>query len=1007
MPHKPIPPTSAGLFVLLILIAPAVADPLVAVVDDEPNDTTATAVPTLLVDLGTAIVSGGEIGNGPLVAADRDLFSFDVTAEADLPVLLTAAFDAFDGSYDGYARLFNSAGEELLSDDDTAHPDDLNPLLQTYIVEPGTYYVGVSHAMNPGYDSTDETTGREADIGGYDLAIILSPVIPPDGSLEHPESTEIESFPAVFSNQFIGDGDEPQHDVDSFSFLAPSAGIVTVEVVPTQLGLLDPVMQSRGIPAHASPRRDNRTAALELAVFEGEYFFVSVKGTRGTFSSTGFYDLHIDYAPVESGGGPFEPNDSLLQATQTGLSGPGSADFAAVIGDGVFGSLRGDVDFYELTFDVGELLEVDVTPTEGETLLVPAVHLYDYLGGHLGMWIADESGSVHLSFQRGCRDIGAWPDEGAREFVVAVMGAQDRITMDPLVPNPDPGAQEHALRAIDGGPGSVGGYAATFTISSDPRPSCINEPDNTIAEATGPVVVDEGEYTCVGGVLGDADCPSPWFDVDFYRVSVAAPPVDIDIRMTTCMTQEFDLANALIRLFDSDGNELALASEEEFPSPKNPWLLGGFLRYTLDQPGDYFVGVSNSIGEYDPFEACSGQDPVDCEDCQYELVIRLVPRHRGQGGGSPADSQLLGETGRLFATLLDSAADTIVELDPQTGGIISELDPPEAPFGGGEGLAFDNTDLFFMGNSARYPYLYRLDANTGEVIDSMLTWFGSGMYGDMVALGEKLYVTDPLDDAIYVLSTGLDGVAERLEIGLTNGVKLFGPVAGAVLPERLFASDAYDPSIVHEIDAETGVVLSSFAAGHECACDADFDKDGDVDDQDEVFFDNCDAVSGVSFGCASADLNCDADINEDDRAIFDCQQNGAGNPPNPDCCPEELPSVAARATGLAGVGRNVLVGSDWTQPALNHFDPRGDALGTVPLDAPVGQMAGVPLMVFADWDFDGDVDLIDWAMFQACFTGEGITPYSPGCQVFDFEFDLDVDLFDYAEFQAAFTGVTP
>ena len=57
-----------------------------------------------------------------------------------------------------------------------------------------------------------------------------------------------------------------------------------------------------------------------------------------------------------------------------------------------------------------------------------------------------------------------------------------------------------------------------------------------------------------------------------------------------------------------------------------------------------------------------------------------------------------------------------------------------------------------------------------------------------------------------------------------------------------------------------------------------------------------------------------------------------------------------------------------------------------------------------DADNDTDVDLMDVAAFQVCFTGDGMTPAPPGCNVFDSDCDDDVDDSDYAAFDGQFTG---
>jgi hypothetical protein len=59
---------------------------------------------------------------------------------------------------------------------------------------------------------------------------------------------------------------------------------------------------------------------------------------------------------------------------------------------------------------------------------------------------------------------------------------------------------------------------------------------------------------------------------------------------------------------------------------------------------------------------------------------------------------------------------------------------------------------------------------------------------------------------------------------------------------------------------------------------------------------------------------------------------------------------------------------------------------------------------FGDLDNDNDVDLVDFAAFQLCFTGSGGGPVSGSCLCADFDADGDVDLVDFAGFQLAFTG---
>ena len=71
------------------------------------------------------------------------------------------------------------------------------------------------------------------------------------------------------------------------------------------------------------------------------------------------------------------------------------------------------------------------------------------------------------------------------------------------------------------------------------------------------------------------------------------------------------------------------------------------------------------------------------------------------------------------------------------------------------------------------------------------------------------------------------------------------------------------------------------------------------------------------------------------------------------------------------------------------------------LAGPLG-LAKLPSLGSGDYEYDGDVDLADFAELASCLTGPVGGLPEGGCGVFDFDFDSDVDLADFAEFQTAF-----
>jgi hypothetical protein len=58
----------------------------------------------------------------------------------------------------------------------------------------------------------------------------------------------------------------------------------------------------------------------------------------------------------------------------------------------------------------------------------------------------------------------------------------------------------------------------------------------------------------------------------------------------------------------------------------------------------------------------------------------------------------------------------------------------------------------------------------------------------------------------------------------------------------------------------------------------------------------------------------------------------------------------------------------------------------------------------SDLDRDGDVDVADFALFQACLTGVNVPQISPACQDARLDDDADVDIADFGVFQLCASG---
>jgi probable HAF family extracellular repeat protein len=90
----------------------------------------------------------------------------------------------------------------------------------------------------------------------------------------------------------------------------------------------------------------------------------------------------------------------------------------------------------------------------------------------------------------------------------------------------------------------------------------------------------------------------------------------------------------------------------------------------------------------------------------------------------------------------------------------------------------------------------------------------------------------------------------------------------------------------------------------------------------------------------------------------------------------------------------------WSLSALDMND-RGEIVGNGSFNARGPGFVISPIC--GDLDWDGDVDLRDWAGFAVDFTGS-LTPQVPGCERADRDRDADVDLHDFAQFLNALSG---
>ncbi len=917
----------------------------------EPDDDLASATSTGQEGLGSFTASNCELGNGPFPSADVDLFVLTIAPGIGLPVRIEAQAESGSAPVDLMLRLFDSTGTELTSNDDRGF-DDHNPRLQTLLLEPGAYYVGVSSALNPRYVPTLAGTGRSSPGGSYSLSMTTSAATAPISTLEPNDAVGNASWMGYtsfnISGEFIGDGLSGRRDVDIYrvALLAPARLDVRCSSAD---GLLDPVVWVRDCDsARPTPTLyddcllgsaddgpdGSRDAFVSVAVFEpGDvYVMVSGAGNRaydptvagsGEFGSVGYYDLDVSVTQL---GPPVagEPNDSIQWATQLPLLVEGRPDpvvVDAIIGDGPYATVRGDRDFYAVRLlDQSRVLNIKVQAASIGSDFRPLLIAYDLRGRIQGIADGSTTGDAHMALPVGCKlpySIGE-----ARSLILAVMGTRQRPPNDPFEPMLDylGDLLVHDHHVAEGG-GSTGPYR--LVVTAPPASSaCAAEPNDTFASALPTGLVNEGYSFCTDSYLGDSQCSLAAGDPDLWFVDVTHGPSTLQVNVFGC--DDSELAGSMdVRIFDENEHELGLAR-----SPYSPTAdLSVSLSVELGHCGRYYVAVmpfSNGPIDFHYSEECilvagTGRDGY------YDLAITLTPyRSPTAATVREDDPGVLSDVSRLFSQRLDDAADTIDVLDADGGGVLASFKAPEPRFGGSGGLATDNANLFFLG-SGRFPNLYRMNPATGDVLDKYATWFGSGYFSDATMLGGEMYLLDYRQRRVHIVDPFEPRYVRSLALGAMHGITIGGGLASLAGPRRLYVADAFNTRSIYEVYPATGALTAS------------------------------------------------------------------------------LPQTDNRPTALAGVGSSKLFVGDFRTDVIDVIDRMGGSVDLFSVDAPPHALAGAAeIGVFADFGDDGDVDLHDIAMFQICFHREGVA--ATECARGDHDGSHRIDLMDATAIPGARTG---
>ncbi len=110
------------------------------------------------------------------------------------------------------------------------------------------------------------------------------------------------------------------------------------------------------------------------------------------------------------------------------------------------------------------------------------------------------------------------------------------------------------------------------------------DPDDTLTEANIVGAITTSVSTTTAAI-------NPDIDVDVYRFSVTAGQI-VDFDLDTQLNGSTGL-NSYLRLFDSQGAQLALNNNGAAPGETNVGI-DAYLRYTFTTAGTYYLAVSNA-----------------------------------------------------------------------------------------------------------------------------------------------------------------------------------------------------------------------------------------------------------------------------------------------------------------------------------------------------------------------------------------------------------------------------
>ncbi len=256
-----------------------------------------------------------------------------------------------------------------------------------------------------------------------------------------------------------------------------------------------------------------------------------------------------------------EPNDSIAEASQTGIVDEGTITFRRQIGNGAFGQTTGDQDFYRFDAAANSTVIVDINAQENGSVLDTTVLIYDGNGTLLARNDDDPNTDTLDSYL-----YFVAPTTG--EFFVVVQGFGS---------------------GLGGGVGSTGDYELVLTVNAP-----LVDANDSLALAVDTQLVTTGGGR-FAGQIGDGLNGQVSGDFDYFRFHAAANvgvTLDVDARRIGSTLDSY------LAVYDTTGRLL-------FENDDDGTTLDSFLQFIAPADGDYFALVRGfgSQPSDDPFAA--------------------------------------------------------------------------------------------------------------------------------------------------------------------------------------------------------------------------------------------------------------------------------------------------------------------------------------------------------------------------------------------------------------------